>query len=94
MSDFHETNLPEKYQPLSAWAYFWLSILYTIPLIGFICWLVHVIDSSNINRRNFAASYLCGLAIAAIVIVVMLILGGGTFIAAYFEEILAYIQSI
>lgn len=60
---FTEDDLPEQYRPLSPWSYFGLSILFTIPIVGFIFLIVFSCKSSNINRRNFARSYWCALII-------------------------------
>ena len=59
-------ELPYEFRPLGAWTYFLLTILYNIPVIGFIMMIIHATDHSNINRRNFARSYLCGLLVAVI----------------------------
>ena len=73
-------NIPNEYRVLSPWAYFGYSILFAIPLIGFICAIVFACDSSNLNRRNFARSYFCGLLIAVILIVLFVVLvGAGIF---------------
>lgn len=64
------SRLPEKYKPLSAWAYFGYSILFGIPLVGFICLIVFSFSDSNINRRSFARSYFCIYIIVAVVIVI------------------------
>lgn len=73
-------NIPNEYRVLSPWAYFGYSILFAIPLIGFICAIVFACDSSNLNRRNFARSYFCGLLIAVILIVLFAVLvGAGIF---------------
>ena len=60
---FTEDDLPEQYRPLSPWSYFGLSILFTIPIIGFIFLIVFSFNGSNINRRNYARSYWCALII-------------------------------
>ena len=52
-----EADLPEEYRPLGPWSYFWLQILFGIPLIGFIFLIIFSFKRSNINRRNFARSY-------------------------------------
>ena len=70
-------KLPEKYRPLTAWGYFGYSILFAIPLIGFICLIVFSFSSSNINRRSFARSYLCVMVLALIVMLVVLFTGVG-----------------
>ena len=70
----NEYDLPERYRPLSAWAYFGLTILFSIPIVGFIFLIVFSCNSSNINRRNYARSYWCGLLIVAIIIVVIFVI--------------------
>jgi hypothetical protein len=73
-------NIPNEYRVLSPWAYFGYSILFAIPLIGFILAIVFAFDNSNLNRRNFARSYFCGLLIAVILIVLFaVLLGAGMF---------------
>lgn len=67
-------NLPYKYRPLSAWAYFGYQLLFAIPLVGFICLIVFACTDSNINRRSFARSYFCGVIIVAIVVAVILLI--------------------
>ena len=59
---------------MSAWAYFGLQLLFAVPIVGFIFLIVFSCNGSNINRRNFARSYWCGLLVAAIIIVVAVIL--------------------
>ena len=71
-------NVPQELQPLSPWKYFWLSVLYSIPVIGLICLIIHSISSANINRKNFALSHFCILVLIAIVIGVILLISGGT----------------
>ena len=63
--------------PLSPWAYFWLDILYAIPIVGFIFLLIHAIGANNVNKRNFARSYFCVLVIILIIFGVVAIFGGG-----------------
>lgn len=76
----HYDNVSEEFQPLSPWQYFWVQVLYGIPVIGFIFLIVHAIGAGNINRRNFARSYFCVLILALIVfgiiIAIMLATGG------------------
>lgn len=68
--------LPDKYKPLGAWGYFGYSILFSLPLIGFICLIIFAFNDSNINRRSFARSYFCGFIIVAILFVIMIFVGG------------------
>lgn len=72
--DNKENNIPNNYKPLSAWAYFGYSFLFTLPLIGFILLIVFSFNNSNINRRNFARSYWCSLLVAVIIVVITVIL--------------------
>ena len=64
-----------EYRPLSPWAYFGYSILFNIPVIGFILLIVFSLDNSNINRRNYARSYWCWLVIFIILVVILIISG-------------------
>lgn len=75
MNDFEMQHLPEAYRPLSPWRYFGLSIVYALPLLGWVFLIVHAISSRNINRRNFARSYFCVYALVAIVFVVLFSMG-------------------
>ncbi len=67
--------LPEKYRPMGAWSYFGYSILFSIPIVGFICALVFACNSSKINRRNYARGWFCGLLIALILIGILFAIG-------------------
>ena len=79
MNEFEQQYLPEAYRPLSPWAYFGLSILYSVPVIGWIFLIAHALASRNINKRNYARSFFCIYILAAIVILGMIgtVLGGG-----------------
>ncbi len=67
--------IPAQYRPLSPWAYFGLSLLYSVPVVGFIFLIIFSFKSSNLNRRNFTRSYWCGLIIVAAIVGLILILG-------------------
>ena len=54
---------PEQFRPLSPWAYFGYSLLFSIPLVGFILLIVFSLSDGNYNRRNYARSYFCALLI-------------------------------
>ena len=68
MNEFEQQYLPEAYRPLSPWAYFGLSILYSVPVIGWIFLIAHALTSRNINKRNSARSFFCIYILAASVI--------------------------
>lgn len=72
----NENNIPSTYKPLSPWAYFGYNILFAIPLIGFICAIIFAFDNSNINRRNYARSFFCGLALLVIFVIIIVVLLG------------------
>lgn len=72
----NENNIPSTYKPLSPWAYFGYNILFTIPLVGFICAIIFAFDNSNINRRNYARSFFCGLALLVIFVITIVVLFG------------------
>ena len=78
-----EEQLPEKFKPISPWAYFGLQLLFSIPLIGFIFLIVFSCSNENINRRNFARSYWCVLALSVIIFVVTLVIAAVAGAAAY-----------
>lgn len=64
--------MEEKYRPLSPWAYFGYSLLFGIPLIGFIFLLIFSFNSRNINRRNFARSFFCAALVWFVFVVASL----------------------
>ena len=70
---YAQQNFSSAYRPLGAWAYFGLSLLFSVPLVGFIFMIVFACDDSAINRRNFARSYLIRLCF---VVLGLLIIGG------------------
>ena len=55
--------LAKEYRPLSGWNYFWRSVLYAIPVIGWIFLLAHAIGGKNRHGRNYARSYFCALLV-------------------------------
>lgn len=89
-------KMPEKYRPLGAWKYFWLNVLFSIPLIGFICLIVFSFSGKNINRRSYARSFFCALLIgviivAALIIVAVVTVGAGELmdtVKEYWNQIL------
>ena len=68
-------QLPAQYRPIGAWGYFGLTILFAIPLLGFILQVVFALSSSNINRRSFARSFFC-IYIVAIVVALVIVFSG------------------
>ena len=69
----YEKMIPRSFKPISAWGYIGYSILYGLPVIGFIFALVHAIGAYNRNVRSFARSYFLAIIVG---IVVVAVLGG------------------
>ncbi len=61
--------LPKAYRPLSPWSYFWRSVLYAIPVIGWIFLLVHVFACKSRHGRSYARFHLLAAIVVAIVAV-------------------------
>ena len=69
-----EEDLPDHLRPLSPWAYFGLSLLYSVPIVGFIFLIIFSISRANINRRNFTRSYWCSLIIVGVILLIALVI--------------------
>ena len=52
-------NIPAEYTPISMWGYFGYTILFNIPIIGWICIIIFALTAQNLNLRNFARSQFC-----------------------------------
>ncbi len=64
------------YTPLGAWGYFLYTLLFSIPIIGFIFAIVFAVGGTNrINLRNYARSYFCWLLIMVVLVIILLIVG-------------------
>ena len=72
MADYSNKNTT----PLSPWTYFWLNLLYAIPIVGVVFLLIHAIGAPNINKRNYARSFFCWLVILLIIFIISAISGG------------------
>lgn len=68
------SDIPHEYRPVSAWGFFWLKVLFCVPVIGFIFLMIFTFDGSNLSRRNFARSYWCGLLIVVILFLILLVI--------------------
>ena len=69
-------NITEEYRPISPWGYIGYQILFSIPIIGFICILIYAFGDSNknINLRNFAKSYIYVYLIIVLPLVILSII--------------------
>ena len=82
--------LPPQYRPLSAWAYFGYSVLFSIPLVGFVCLIIFSFNDSNINRRSYARSYWIVFILVFVLSFVFGIIAGLTGIGAELLDSLNY----
>ena len=64
----------EKFRPLSPWAYVGYSLLFSVPLIGFILLIVFAFSDKNVNRRSYARSWFCAALLAALLLLVFWLL--------------------
>ena len=79
------SNVPDKYQPISMWGYFGYELLFSIPVVGFIILVIIALGgSSNVNVKNFARSKFCVVIIYLIIIAIIALGGGG---AALYEAL-------
>ena len=66
-----QNMIPEEYRPISMWGYFGYEILFSIPIVGFICLIVFAIGAKNVNKKNFARSYFCYTIIVCLIAIVI-----------------------
>ena len=82
------------FKPISSWGYVGYSLLWSIPVIGWIFWLCAAIGAKNRNVRNYARSYICAvlimLAISAVAVAVAVILDACDVVT--FEEVMDYLK--
>ena len=60
-------------KPISSWGYVGYSMLWSLPVLGIIFWLVACFSERKIGRRNFARSYVCMFIVSIIVCILMII---------------------
>ena len=80
----------KQYRPIKPWGYVGREILFAIPVVGFIALLVYTFAAKNVNRRNFARSYWCGLLVFLILLIAAVVTAYATGTA---DEIIAEIQN-
>ena len=76
--------IPSQYKPVSPWAYIGYNLLFGLPLIGVIMIFVFAFNNENLNRRNYARSYLylwaivlgISIVVGIIVLIIALVAGG------------------
>ena len=58
------------FKPISSWGYVGFSILWSIPVVGWICWLCSALGAKNRNVKNYARSYFCAFLLSLIICIV------------------------
>ena len=81
-------RLPRKYRPMGAMRYLFNSILYLIPVLGWIFVIAHAISDRQIVRRSYARFFaLVDLAVILLFVLALLdvisIVGFVTKVAAF-----------
>lgn len=72
---FNENMLPPEYRPVSIGQFFGYTLLFSVPVIGFIMLLVTAFGSGNsISLKNYAKSMLIWCVIGIVITVIMSIL--------------------
>ena len=69
--------VPDDYKPISMWGYFGYEVLFSIPIIGFICIIIFSAGGTrNKNLTNFARSRLCILILVLAIFGIMFFVVG------------------
>ena len=55
---------------IKPWGYVWLNILYAIPVLGWLVWLINALFARNTNVKNHARSFFCAVVLVLIVAVI------------------------
>ncbi len=82
-----ENNIPSEYKPISMWGYFGYEILFSIPVIGFICLIIMSFAAGNKNVKNFARSYFCLFIIYFVLTIVLVAIALATGAISSLDEI-------
>ena len=70
----NNANIPPEYKPIKPWGYIGYMLLYGLPIIGLIMLIVNAVSTDNINKRNFARSYLWLMLISFIISIIITII--------------------
>ncbi|MBO5503525.1 MAG: zinc ribbon domain-containing protein [Lachnospiraceae bacterium] len=81
---FDPNTIPADFRPLSTWAYFGYQLLFSLPIVGFVCLLIFSFGGThNRNLRNFARSYFCMFIIVVLLILILAAIGGFAYFYSY-----------
>ena len=86
-----DNNVPSEYKPISMWGYFGYEILFSIPVIGFICLIIMSFAAGNKNVKNFARSYFCMFILGIVVTIVLVAIAFAMGAIESFDDILSYV---
>ena len=86
-----DNNVPSEYKPISMWGYFGYEILFSIPVIGFICLIIMSFAAGNRNVKNFARSYFCMFILGIVVTIVLVAIAFAMGAIESFDDILSYV---
>ena len=70
-----EVVIPDEYRPIGMWGYFGYTILFNVPVVGWIICLCLAFGASNRNLRNFARSQFCWIILYVVALVLLTSLG-------------------
>ena len=90
---FEEPSEPETSRPLSPWAYFGFSLLFLIPVVGVVLLIVFSFAAKNVNLKNFARSYWCGLVLLLAIGLIVLILALTGVLTGAFNAFAEWVRS-
>ena len=68
-----EVNEMEKPKYMGGWAYVFWTIVFCLPVVGFILVLIFSFVGTNVNRKKFARSFLCWMLILVILLIGLVI---------------------
>lgn len=68
---------------IKPWGYVWLNILYAIPVVGWLVWLINALFARNTNVKNHARSFFCAVVLLLIVAVLAVAVAGALNLLGY-----------
>ena len=77
---------------ITSWGYVRRVILYAIPVLGWLVWLINALFARNTNIKNHARSYFCAVVLLLIVAVIAGAAVGALSLMGY--DVMATIQGM
>ncbi len=77
---------------IKPWGYVWLTILYAIPVIGWLVWLINALFARNTNVKNYARSFFCAVVLLLIVAVLAVAVAGALNLLGY--DVIATVKGL